>query len=582
MIERTARRPDQTVIEKTVATTRGSVLAVAVISLFVNLLMLTVPLYMLQLFDRVLASRSEPTLVYLTIVAVGALAVLGALDMLRSQALIRVSTWVEQRLGPVALSRAVGAMLQSSGYGTQSLRDITQVRQFVASPALLTLFDAPWVPIYLAVIYLMHPTLGLIGVVGAVVLFSLAVVNDLVTRQALSEANNQGVRAMRKIDSAVRNSEVIESMGLMPGIVRRWLADNQAALALQEKASAKGAAVLAASKFVRLSLQIAMLGFGAYLVIQHQITGGVMIAASIILSRALQPVEQAIGAWKTMVSVRAAFRRLKDFFAEAPERTTDIALPAPVGNLHVDKVVFVPPGGKKPTLKGVTFGAKPGQIIAIVGPSAAGKSTLARLIVGAWKPSSGVVRLDGADVYTWDRVAFGQHVGYVPQDVELFDGTVAENIARLGEAPPEMVVEAARRAGVHALILGLPNGYSTALGADGANLSGGQRQRIALARALFGQPRMLVLDEPNANLDGEGEAALINAMVEAKKAGALVIFISHRPSLVSSCDHILMLRDGAVEVFGPREQVLSKLTRPPSQAPNPNQSVQPRPVTNTR
>lgn len=565
MTDHKAKPTDQSVIANTVAATRNSVIAVAVISLFVNLLMLTVPLYMLQLFDRVLASRSEPTLIYLSIAAVGALAVLGALDMLRGQVLIRVSTWAEQRISPVALSRSVSAMLLSGGYGTQSLRDVTQVRQFIASPALLTLFDAPWVPIYLFVIYLMHPTLGLIGIAGAVVLFLIAVVNELATRRPISEANNQGVRAMRKIDAAVRNAEVIQSMGLMPGIVRRWVADNQAALAMQETASERSGFLLAASKFVRLSLQIAMLGIGAYLVIQQQITGGVMIAASIILSRALQPVEQAIGAWKTMVSVRSAFRRLKDFLAETPERETDISLPAPTGKLHLDRVVYVPPGGSKPTIKGISFGAKPGQIIAIVGPSAAGKSTLARLIVGAWKPYSGVVRLDGADVYTWDRVEFGQHVGYLPQDVELFDGTVAENIARLSDAPPQMVVAAAKRAGVHELILALPNGYSTPLGEGGMMLSGGQRQRIALARALFGETRLLVLDEPNANLDATGEAALIKGMVDAKARGALVIFISHRPSLVACADNILTLRDGVAEDFGPREQVLQKLTRPAPQ-----------------
>lgn len=540
---------------------KRAVFGVAVISLFVNLLMLTVPLYMLQLFDRVLASRSEATLVYLTIAAVGALAVLGLLDMLRSRVLARVSTWMEQRLSPVALSRAVDAMLQSRRYGTQSLRDITQVRQFIASPALLTLFDAPWVPIYLFVIYLLHPTLGLVGLIGAVLLFAVAIANELVTRKPLSEANNQWVKAMRKTDAAVRNAEVIESMGLMPGIIRRWLADNQTALALQERASDRAGVLLALSKFLRLSVQIAMLGMGAYLVVQQQITGGIMIAGSIILSRALQPVEQAIGSWKNLVSARAAYRRLKEFLADTPVRETDIALPAPAGHLLVERAVFVPPGGSKPTLKGVTFAVEPGEILAVVGPSAAGKSTLARLIVGAWRPRSGVVRLDGADVYAWDRVDFGRHVGYLPQDVELFEGTIAENIARLDEADAEAVVEAAQRAGVHELILKLPNGYSTALGEDGAVLSGGQRQRIGLARALFGRPRLIVLDEPNANLDADGETALVKAMVEAREEGALVIFISHRPSLVTCADKMLLLRDGAAELFGPREQVLPRLTR---------------------
>jgi PrtD family type I secretion system ABC transporter len=543
-----------------VASAKRAVFGVAVISLFVNLLMLTVPLYMLQLFDRVLASRSEATLVYLTIAAVGALAVLGLLDMLRSRVLARISTWMEQRLSPIALSRAVGAMLQARSYGTQSLRDITQVRQFIASPALLALFDAPWVPIYLFVIYLLHPILGVVGLVGAVLLFAVAIANELATRRPLSEANNQWVKAMRKTDAAVRNAEVIESMGLMPGIVRRWLADNQAALALQERASDRAGVLLALSKFLRLSVQIAMLGMGAYLVVLQEITGGIMIAASIILSRALQPVEQAIGSWKNLLSARAAYRRLSEFLADAPVRETDIDLPAPTGHLLVEQAVFIPPGGSKPTLRGVTFSVEPGEILAVVGPSAAGKSTLARLIVGAWKPYSGVVRLDGADVYAWDRADFGRHAGYLPQDVELFEGTIAENIARLDEADAESVVDAARRAGVHDLILKLPKGYSTPLGEGGIVLSGGQRQRIGLARALFGQPRLIVLDEPNANLDAEGEAALVEAMVEAKRGGAVVIFISHRPSLVSCADKMLVLRDGATELFGPRDQVLPRLT----------------------
>jgi len=382
------------------------------------------------------------------------------------------------------------------------------------------------------------------------------------TRKPLAEANNRWVRAMGKTEAAVRNAEVIEAMGILPGIVRRWFVDNQEALTLQEKAHDRAGILLAGSKFLRLSVQIAMLGTGAYLVVQQAITGGVMIAGSIILSRALQPVEQAIGTWKTLISARAAYDRLKSFFAAAPVRETDIALPPPAGHLSVERVVFVPPGGNKPALKGITFSLSPGEILGVVGPSAAGKSTLARLVVGAWKPYSGVVRLDGADVYAWERVDFGRHVGYLPQDVELFEGTIAENIARLEDADSEAVVAAAKRAGVHELILQLPNGYSTAIGERGTTLSGGQRQRIALARALFGDPRLIVLDEPNASLDSDGEQALLEAMVGAREHGAVVMFISHRPNLVSCADKMLLLRDGVAELFGPRDQVLPRLTRP--------------------
>jgi PrtD family type I secretion system ABC transporter len=546
----------------TIGKSRTALIYVGFISMFVNVLMLTVPLYMLQVFDRVLASRSEDTLIYLTIAAVGTLAVLGGLDMLRTRILTRMSSWLDMRLGPITLSQAVSTMLQSHTYGTQALRDITQIRLFIASPALLTLFDSPWVPIYLFVIYLLHPILGYIGLVGAIILFALAVTNDLITRKPLSEANNQLIRTMHKTDVAVNNAEVIESMGLMPGIVQRWFRENLGALKLQEKANDRAGILTAFSKFLRMAVQIAILGIGAYLVIQQEITGGVMIAASIILSRALQPVEQAIGSWKSMVSARAAYRRLKAFLTEAPMRETDISLPSPEGYLSVDRAVFVPPGASKATLKGITFKIDPGEILAIVGPSAAGKSTLARLIVGAWKPYSGVVRLDGADVYSWNRQEFGRHVGYLPQDIELFEATIAENISRLTKADPEQVVKAAKRADVHELILKLPNGYSTELGKGGMILSAGQRQRVGLARALFGSPQLIVLDEPDANLDAEGELALVQVILEAKQSGATLIFISHRPNLVSNADKVLYLRNGAIELFGNREEVMSRLTRP--------------------
>jgi PrtD family type I secretion system ABC transporter len=553
---------EQGILQKTVRAARLAVLGVAIVSFFVNVLMLTVPLYMLQIFDRVLASRSEDTLIYLTIAAIGALAVLGGLDMLRGRVLARVSTWMEQQLSSDALSRAVGAMLDFRGFGSQPLRDITVVRQFIGSPGLLTLFDAPWVPIYILVIYLLHPILGLVALGGAVSLFALALVTELATRKPLSDANDQWARAMRKTDAAIRNAEVIEAMGLMPGIVRRWLDDNRDALRLQERASDRAGILVAFSKFLRLTLQVAMLGIGAYLVVHEQITAGVMIAGSIILSRALQPVEQAIGTWKYLIAARAAYHRLQDFFLSAPVRETDIGLPPPHGHLLVERVVFMPRGSSKPTLKGVSLSVDPGEILAIVGPSGAGKSTLARLLVGAWRPHAGAVRLDGADVYAWERVDFGRHVGYLPQDVELFEGTIAENIARLREAEPESVVEAAQHADIHELILALPGGYSTMLGEGGLTLSGGQRQRIGLARALFGQPRLLVLDEPNANLDADGEAALLGAMTAARERGAVVVFISHRPNLVACADKVLFLREGVAELFGPREQVLPKLTRP--------------------
>jgi PrtD family type I secretion system ABC transporter len=541
---------------------RSVLLAVAVVSLFVNVLMLTVPLYMLQIYGRVLVSRSEETLIYLSIAAVGALLVVASLDYTRSRILAHLSAWLENRLGPEVLPPAISQQLQSQTYGVQALRDVSQVRQFVASPGIFSLFDAPWVPVYLFVIYLLHPVLFTIAVIGALMLFSLALANELATRKPLKAANAQNVGALRKTAAAARNAEVIEAMGLMPGITRRWLSDNQSALQQQMLASDRAGLILTASKFSRLVLQVTMLGVGGYLVLRYELTPGGMIAGSIILSRALQPVEQAIGTWKSLLAARSAYSRLDTFMTQMQQRPSEMSLPQPQGHLNVEKVVITPPGGQKPVLKGVSFALAAGESLAIIGPSAAGKSTLARLIVGAWRPNHGAVRLDGADVYSWERVDFGRHVGYLPQDVELFEETIEDNIARLGEPDPEAVVAAARQAGVHEMILRLPDGYRTQIGEGGALLSGGQRQRIGLARALYGGPRLIVLDEPNASLDSEGEDDLLRAMAMLKSDGATVVLIAHRPSMVSQVDKILFLRDGLVEMFGPRDEVLPQLTRP--------------------
>jgi PrtD family type I secretion system ABC transporter len=554
--------PPSSVFTDALAKCRTALVAVAIVSLFVNVLMLTIPLYMLQLYDRVLMSRSDETLLYLTLAAVGALLVLSALDALRSRILVRVSAWLENRLGPEALGRAVSGLLEGQPYGVQAVRDLSQVRQFIASPSIFSLFDAPWVPVYLLVIYLLHPVLGAIALAGAVVLFLLAVANEMATRAPLKAANEQWVKAMRKTDAAVRNAEVIESMGLMPGITRRWLRDNEAALELQNLASDRSGLLMATTKFLRLAIQVTMLGTGAYLVIRFELTPGGMIAGSIILSRALQPVEQTISTWKSLVSARTAYTRLREFMERSRRRRTDMRLPQPSGHLSVERVTFAPPGAQRPVLKNVSFSIAGGQLLAIIGPSAAGKSTLARLIVGAWQPNAGTVRLDGADVYTWERTEFGGYVGYLPQDVELFEGSIEENIARLNDADPEAVVEAARLAGVHEMILRLPEGYRTQIGQSGALLSGGQRQRIALARALFGRPRLIVLDEPNASLDSEGEEALVRAMGTAQRDGATVVFIAHRLGLVSRADKVLYLQEGVAELFGTKDEVLAKLTRP--------------------
>lgn len=556
-------------LTRSLSACRRALLAVGLISLFVNILMLTVPLYMLQIFDRVLTSRSTETLVFLTIAAVGALIVFGVLDMLRNHIMIGVGTWVEHRLGPEAVERSVGVQLLQRGYGSQSLRDIAQVRQFLSSPSIFSLFDAPWVPIYLAVIWLLHPLLGTIALIAAILLFILALVNELATRKVQRAANESWGTAVRQTESALRNAHVIEAMGLMPGVLRRWLDGSRESLRLQQLTSERGGLLIAISKSMRLIVQALILGAGAYLVIQLEISPGTMIAGSIILSRALQPVEAAIGTWKQLLGARAAYTRLRTFFGQPPVRVSEIQLPTPQGYLSAESVTFIPPGGSRPAVLGVSFRLTPGEVLAVIGPSAAGKSTLARLIVGSWKPYSGTVRLDGADVFTWERTDFGQHVGYMPQEIELFEGTVAENIARLNGADEDLIVDAAQKAGAHEMILRLADGYRTQIGESGYTLSGGQRQRIALARALFRSPRLIVLDEPNSNLDSDGEDCLIRAIEEARRGGSTMVLVAHRPRFVSMADKVLVLRDGSVEMFGPRDEVLPRILRPVPVAADP-------------
>ncbi|UEM02437.1 type I secretion system permease/ATPase [Skermanella rosea] len=539
---------------------RGPLLWISAFSLVLNILTLTSSLYMMQVFDRVLASGSLSTLLFLTLAAAGALALMAMLDFVRSRILSGLGEWIERRLGAAALERSLESTLSGRNERTDALRDLEMLRSFF-SGGLTFLFDAPWVPIYIAVIYLLHPVLGHTALGAAVALFSLALANNALTSKPLAAANTASRRAMRTADAALRNAEAVEAMDLMPGIVRRWEEDQATMLENQASVSRRGALILDVTKFLRQMVQIAILGLGAWLVVRQELTGGAMIAGSIILSRALQPVEQAIGGWKQVSNARAAHRRLKEFFDRPQRRPAGLPLPAPTGRLVVDNLFFRLPAGQKPILKGVSFDARPGEAIAVIGPSAAGKSTLARLLVGLHPPTSGTVRLDGAEIFTWRRDEIGGYLGYLPQDVELFSGTIAENIARLREPDASAVVTAAQLADCHDMILQLPRGYDTEIGEGGAMLSGGQRQRVGLARALYGNPRLVVLDEPNASLDIEGDDALNQAIATMKKNGTTVVVIGHRPSTLSQVDRILVLRDGRVSLFGPRTEVIDRLKR---------------------
>ena len=541
---------------------RQALVVVGGFSLVMNLLMLAMPLYMMQVFDRVLTGQNLDTLAFLTMLAVVAIALQTSLEVLRGRILTRTMQWLDRVLGGQTIERLIEARLTGRSEAAEPLRDLGAVRSFLGGAGIFPLFDAPWVPVYLIAVYLLNPWLGLLATVGAVVLFALAIANEMALRAPLGRAAVLNQRNLHAVDSAVRNAEVVDAMGMLPGILARWQIGNDAAQAEQELASDRAGLLIAITKGARMLVQVATYGFGALLVVRQELTGGAMIGGSIIMARALAPIEQAMGTWKQLVSARDSWRRLDRFFDLPRLRISDMTLPSPDGHLSVEQLLFGFPGATEATVRGISFALAAGESLAIVGPSAAGKTSLVRLIVGTLRPSAGHVRLDGADVFQWRRDAFGRHVGYLPQDVELFAGTVRENIARFSEATDEAVIAAAQMAGCHEMILRLPLGYDTQIGDGGALLSGGQRQRIGLARAVIGRPRLVVLDEPNANLDGEGEAALMQALIALKRDKVTVVVVSHRPSLVAHVDKMLVLRAGALELFGPREPVLERLSRP--------------------
>ncbi|WP_374440996.1 type I secretion system permease/ATPase [Stella sp.] len=514
------------------------------ISLFLTLAMLVVPIYMMQVYDRVLSSRSLPTLFWLTVVVIGALAAAAVLQLARSLVHQRLGEWLGERLGEVAIPATVARALRDGGGSTQTLRDANEVRGFFAGRSLPTAMEMLWTPLFFVVLFLMHPAYGVIGIGGAALLTVLGIVNEVVSHRSLVSSSDASVKAHQHIGSALRNAEIVEAMGLIDRILVRWRQANGEAAILARRGHLRSEAIAALSRMLRLSLQVLLIATGAALIIDRAVGPGTLFAAMIILGRALGPYESLIEGWRQWLSAWAALRRLREIEVEQRAVRSAIGLARPEGPLEIDRLVYVPPGASRPTLRGVSLTVEPGEVLAIMGPSGAGKSTLARLITGVWKPTSGAVRLDGQDVHHWDRAAFGRVSGYLPQQVGLFDGTIAENIARLEDAPAEAIVAAARRADVHGLIGRLPHGYDTEITDPGFLLTGGQRQRIGLARALFGEPRLLVLDEPDANLDQAGTDALLAAVRWARSAGAIVIVISHRNTLLSVADRILELRDG--------------------------------------
>jgi PrtD family type I secretion system ABC transporter len=565
-------------VQKALHACRGAFGIIMAFSLAINLLTLASPLYMMQVFDRVLTSRSGDTLIMLTLVTVLALAVLALIEAIRSQMLVRVGNWLDDRLGPTVFSGALRAALRADpGRAAQGLRDLATVRGFITGPGVTPLLDAPWAPIFIIALFLLHPLLGFIGLGGAGLLIGLALINEFITRQPLGDANKASSKTHQRAEAAMRNAEVIRAMGMAEGVLRLWRRENAGAREAGRVAGTRGAIVHAVSKFARLFVQTGILGAGAWLVIQHEASPGAMFASMFLLGRALAPVESAIGTWKSLVAARLARRRLGELVDVLPNEEPGMELPRPAGELVVERLVFVPPGGDEPTLRGVSFELAPGEVLGIIGPSAAGKSTLARLIAGTWSPTAGKVRLDGADISVWHESRGSHHVGYLPQDIELFAGSVRDNIARLGEAGPAAVIEAAKLVGLHESIMRLPRGYNSEIGDAGIKISGGQRQRIALARAVFGRPRLIVLDEPNASLDHEGEEALHGALAVLKEMGTTIVMIAHRPSVLGLADKLLVLRNGSVEAYGSRTEVIAKLNAGRPKAVPMHKPTQPQP-----
>jgi ATP-binding cassette, subfamily C, bacterial len=553
-------------------TIRPTIITAVVFSLFINILMFVSPLYMLQIYDRVLSSRSQTTLIAITVIAGLMLLVYAVLESLRTHILVRAGLLFDQVIASAAFNAIHRGLLKRPGTNlVQGLRDVDSLREFLTGSGLLAFCDAPWFPVFVFASFLLHPWFGWIAIVGSVVIWTLTLINEVITKKELNEASSASIEAGQRANTTFRNVEVLQAMGMLGALRTLWLGMHQKHLGWQARASDRAGLLLAGTKFFRAFLQIIILGTGGYLAINQEISPGGIVAASILIGRALQPMEVAVASWKGFVNARGAYRRLSQLFAVAGQEPERMPLPAPLGALSVENVLAGAPGQREAILKGISFALTPGEILCVVGPSAAGKSTLARVIVGVWSAAQGAVRVDGSDLSHWDAQQLGRHIGYLPQDVELFAGTVAQNIGRFGEnIDSEHVIAAAEQAGCHELIQHFSEGYNTQIGDGGMALSGGQRQRVALARALYGEPSLIVLDEPNSNLDSAGEEALLRAIQGLKARGKTAILITHKVNVLAVADKILVMANGQVQSFGPRDEILARLLGPrvvPAAAP---------------
>lgn len=544
---------------------RRALIGIVVFSGIMNILTLTGPLFMLQVYDRVVPSQSIPTLLGLAAIAILLYTSLGFFDQIRARILIRIGAYVDEVIHPKVFRAIVTLPLRKTlpGDGLQPLRDLDQIRSFISSGGPAAFADMPFLPIQITICFLIDPLIGYATIFGAVVIFFLTLATDVSTRQATLAASDKGSRRLAAVEAGRRNAEVLRSLGMGSRLADRWGELNRSYAESHTTVLEKSGGFSSASRIFRMMFQSAVLGLGAYLVIEHGASFGVIIAASILSARALQPIEQLVANWRGFVGSRQAWHRLNRLLDQFPDSEERMALPDPQKVLTVENLAVVPPGSTRPSVIDVSFGLRAGSALGVIGPSGAGKSSLVRVIIGAWAPARGRVRLDGAALEQWHPDILGRHVGYLPQDVELFAGSVAENISRFEPgAEPADIVEAAKTAGVHEMILRLPQGYSTEIGENGSSLSAGQRQRVALARALYGNPFLVVLDEPNSNLDAEGDAALTRAILSVRKRGGIAVVVAHRPSALEGVDMALAMVNGGMAGFGKKEDVLRKVAKP--------------------